>query len=403
MKISLIIPTYKRESLFRSCLLSLKRQSFRDFEAIIVDDSPGDEIEQVLKNTDLNIPVRYFRNKGTGQAAARNLGVAKSSGEIVLFVDSDVILTEKALENHVRAHERSDIVIGRVEFPPGVRINRYNLYTDVAFYFRGLERGFTDFIKFLTCNLSIKRSLFESSGGFSEDFSTYGFEDLELGYRLCGKEKKIYFEPEALAYHYNNRRLSCIMERASDVAKASMIFYRKHPEYYNRWLLPVQRCHNIFAGKVPEIRPSNFRYVLSVIEENTCLGLLKNEVSESDLRALRSFTGKNSLILNPCAEYEIAWLAQERDVIIPVNRYSRLNRFIMEYKLACTGFGKIRYSTGGTKNSVRFYSPGIIKDSGFECEILSFFRILRNRFNTHFFIKRSFGYIMRVLKSCINT
>jgi glycosyltransferase involved in cell wall biosynthesis len=108
MKVSVIIPTYYRPKDLSELFESLLKQTVKPLEVIVVDDTPSNIIEEVCENFQnmfekLSIKLAYVRNyKERSAAIARNIGASIARGEIILFLDSDIILypdyIEKILE-----------------------------------------------------------------------------------------------------------------------------------------------------------------------------------------------------------------------------------------------------------------------------------------------------------------
>ncbi|MEK7526467.1 MAG: glycosyltransferase family 2 protein [Patescibacteria group bacterium] len=96
MKVSVIIPTYNEEESILDCLESLGKQSLADFEIIVVDDGSTDSTLSALQG--LTLKVRVLKQEHKGAGAARNLGVKHAKGEILVFVDSDMIFDGNFLE-----------------------------------------------------------------------------------------------------------------------------------------------------------------------------------------------------------------------------------------------------------------------------------------------------------------
>ena len=101
--VSVITPTYNRKDLLSRAIKSLLKQSYTNFESIIVDDASRDNTKQVVDSfTDERINyIRLFKNKGV--SAARNEGIRKARGEIITFLDSDDEFLPDALEKIVDA------------------------------------------------------------------------------------------------------------------------------------------------------------------------------------------------------------------------------------------------------------------------------------------------------------
>jgi len=100
MKISIIIPTYNEETSIEECVNSLKNQSLKNFEIILVDDGSCDNTKQILnriQSTSHNI--RVFSQVHKGPALARNLGASRAKGSILVFVDADMTFDKNFLLN----------------------------------------------------------------------------------------------------------------------------------------------------------------------------------------------------------------------------------------------------------------------------------------------------------------
>lgn len=95
MKVSVIIPTYNEEKVIEDCLDSLKVQSFKDLEIIIADDGSTDKTKELVEGANLLTQ----NHKGPGEA--RNLGANKAKGEILVFVDADMIFDKDFIKDLV--------------------------------------------------------------------------------------------------------------------------------------------------------------------------------------------------------------------------------------------------------------------------------------------------------------
>ncbi len=91
-KISVVIPTYKRESILKRTLFALNEQSFKDFEVIVVDDG-GKLTKELISRLkkQLAFPLIFVEQDHFGPAAARNYGVRRAHGDYVLFIGDDMV------------------------------------------------------------------------------------------------------------------------------------------------------------------------------------------------------------------------------------------------------------------------------------------------------------------------
>ena len=100
-KISIIIPVYNAEKYIEKCLYSIKKQTYSNYEIIIVDDGSKDNSLKMckkFKNENKNIILKIFTQKNEGPSSARNRGIANAKGDYITFVDSDDYLEENLLE-----------------------------------------------------------------------------------------------------------------------------------------------------------------------------------------------------------------------------------------------------------------------------------------------------------------
>ena len=98
-QISIIIPTYKRQKFLEEAIKSVLKQTFQDFEIIIVDDENSNETKTIIKNFN-NKRIRYISHKNNrGVAAARNAGIKATTSQYIFFLDDDDLIPKNALEN----------------------------------------------------------------------------------------------------------------------------------------------------------------------------------------------------------------------------------------------------------------------------------------------------------------
>ena len=94
---SIIIPTFNQDNYLKETLNSIKYQTFKNFEIIVVDNYSNDNTEQVIKNCSLKINYNKLKNSGI-IGKSRNFGLKVSKGKWVCFLDSDDIWSAEKLE-----------------------------------------------------------------------------------------------------------------------------------------------------------------------------------------------------------------------------------------------------------------------------------------------------------------
>ena len=195
MQVSVVIPTYNRAEILRQTLDAYARQSgdHRILEILVVDDGSTDHTESVVKECAvLGVPLRYLRQNNSGQAAARNYAVREAKGELILFGDDDIVPSPQMTAEHVRWHRlhpaESNGLLGFVDWLPSVHPTPFMKWSGLygpqfnyGYFTPGQRLGFE---YAYSCNTSVHASFLRKHGVFSEAFRTYGYEDVELFYRL---------------------------------------------------------------------------------------------------------------------------------------------------------------------------------------------------------------------------
>lgn len=262
MRFSIVIPTYNRSEKLTECLQALFAQKYNKklFEIIVVDDGSQDDTLAMLEKLQKKSPVAFsvFSQKNQGQGVARNTGIAHAKGEIVVLIGDDIIATPHFLQKHDRAHcahpEENAGVLGfitwhdRLKVTPlmrfmekgGVILGRFGGH---QFAFDLLEgRETADYHFFYTSNISLKRTLLVRYK-FDPWFAGYGWEDIELGYRLTREVGlRLYYQPGAIAYHDHMMSTEDFTRRMYSIGSSSHLFHKKYPELN---ILPSPRKQKI--------------------------------------------------------------------------------------------------------------------------------------------------------------
>ncbi|MCU0541170.1 MAG: glycosyltransferase family 2 protein [Oscillatoriaceae cyanobacterium Prado104] len=253
MFFSVVIPTYNRKPILAKCLLALENQQFgnivRDYEVIVVDDGSTDgTLEWLAADAGRLTRVRSLCQSHQGPAAARNLGVEQAKGDTIIFIDSDLVVTECFLQAHAEAllqgYKQNDRV-----FTYGSVINTCNFDNPTSEHYK-----ITDFSAayFATGNVAIARHLLLEAGLFDTRFQLYGWEDLELGVRLKKLGLKLIKCPAAVGYHwhppFNLDQIPGAIEREIQRGKMGILFYQKHPTWEVRMMIQMTWLHQILWG-----------------------------------------------------------------------------------------------------------------------------------------------------------
>ena len=250
MFVSVVIPTYNRLTILEKCLRALESQNLHGaldgFEVVVVDDGSTDGTVQWLQQRGEQFPhVRLIEQEHGGPAEGRNRGVHQANGDVIVFIDSDLVVTETFLASHARALERSwEQRRNRLAFTYGAVVNTANFEhpTKERHKIRDLSWAY-----FATGNVAIDRSVLEASGLFDTGFRLYGWEDLELGERLRRMDVALIRCPDAVGYHWHPalrlEQIPDLVRIERERAKMGLVFYRKHPTRRVRYIIQFTWLH----------------------------------------------------------------------------------------------------------------------------------------------------------------
>ncbi len=236
LALCVVMPTYGEPERLEAALKSLSQQDYphEAIQIIVVDDASPHLDAERLHAAVAPLQLRLLRNEqNQGRARARNAALRVASGDLVVFLDSDMTVGTSFLRAHAQRHQNhaEAVFIGNIRFASEIPTTSLTRYLEG----RGVHRLDADkpipFKCFVTGNSSVRRSSLLRVGFFDEDLTAYGGEDLELGYRLHLAGIPLYYAPEALSYHYHLRSLEPLCRLMQTYGSKSIpILLHKHPE-----------------------------------------------------------------------------------------------------------------------------------------------------------------------------
>jgi len=241
-EVSIVLPTYNRQAQLAQVLAGLEKQSypFANFEVIVVSDGSTDGTDEFLDALQQRTPLNLvpIRQANAGPAAARNHGIQQATGELILFIDDDVVPVPELIEAHVRSHQRyaGAVVMGPMHTP-----TEFNMKPWVRWEQAMLDRQYTMWAetdwkcearRFYTGNASVARQHLLDANGFDTTFRRS--EDAELAYRLAEQGLEFVFNPEAVGYHYAERSFASWLQTPYMYGRNDVICAR---DKGHRWLL----------------------------------------------------------------------------------------------------------------------------------------------------------------------
>ncbi len=239
-EVAVVIATHDRRPLLERALDALDRQTWRGFRTLVVDDGSTDDTWQWLSSRAAAVgPGRLWvaRQPHRGQGAARNLAVAAAAEELVAFLGDDVFPAPAWLAEHLAARRDRAGAWGVVGFTDWCRasmrvtplLEMVNREGHQFGYGHMRPGGEVPFTCCYTSNLSLPRAALGEQP-FDPAFTAYGWEDVELGYRLHRQGLRFLYHPAAAAEHLHPTDLRSFFTRQRLVGRGAKTLYGLHPE-----------------------------------------------------------------------------------------------------------------------------------------------------------------------------
>ncbi len=235
IKASIVLATYNRKEPLKRLLETLARQNMprEQWEVVVVDDGSREDATPTAMAFAKTIQIDVLRQANTGVAIARQRGVERARGRIVIFIDDDMLCAEDFVAQHVAAHEGHDdrVVMGELLPDPHLSsmplFERYHAYMQTKCAERHAKAGTFSGKDVYTGNVSLPRELFFRAGGFDPAFF---IEDVELGVRLEKVGAKFLFSREAATIHASDHTsLESWLRRSIVDGRDWVKLARKHP------------------------------------------------------------------------------------------------------------------------------------------------------------------------------
>ena len=233
MKYSFIIPVYNRPDEVDELLDSLTRQSFRDFEIVIVEDGSAVPCKEVVDRYADRLTIHYYNKENSGPGQTRNYGVERAHGEYMLILDSDCIIPENYLKE-VEAElqrEKADAFGGPDRAHESFSdVQKAINYAMTSFFTTGGIRGGKKKLdKFYprSFNMGVRKDVYQALGGFSK--MRFG-EDIDFSIRIFKGGYQCRLFPEAWVWHKRRTDLKKFFKQVHNSGIARINLYKKYPE-----------------------------------------------------------------------------------------------------------------------------------------------------------------------------
>lgn len=207
---SVVMPALNAASSIGQQLDALGRQDFEGaWEVVVVDNGSTDDTVQVCQSYASSLPIRVVTCERPGTGAARNVGAAAASADLLLFCDADDEVHEGWIRGMVAGLAQHHAVGGRIENDKlnGDRPSYMPRHPDRL----PVVAGFLP--RAIAANLGVRRAAFEQVGGFGEDY-TYGSDDTEFCWRMQLAGFDLAYAPDAVVHYRHRSTLRAVATKA---------------------------------------------------------------------------------------------------------------------------------------------------------------------------------------------
>ncbi len=260
LKASVIIATYKRGHIIRHCLESLTRQTYRNFETLVVYKPSGDETEKILSVYEKKLNMKLIVQKDGYVTHAMNMSLRKVEGDVVLFIDDDAIAFPEWIEQHIKTYQKGEKVgsvaglvipakfIGDEVRPLEITGEKRLFYKPWKVWLRPLE-GMENYFTYFGRNglVLYSRSLVHANSE-AEEFPTLAGSGANMSF-LAEAVKGLHFDTETILGNRNEQLIALQIWRrgyktiGNPKAKVYHLIHREtlsrgrhHRRWYIEWL-----------------------------------------------------------------------------------------------------------------------------------------------------------------------
>ncbi len=246
-KVSTIIPTYNSSAFIERAVGSVLRQTFTDWELLIVDDgSTDDTVELVTKFIKQDSRIKLFRtpqNSG-GPALPKNIGIENARGEYVAFLDHDDEWLPEKLAKQLKVFEDSkDLRLGLVSCYVNVIDNKKNkiLYKYNRFYIKdNLNKIINSNYVYSCSSVMTKLSILKIVGSFDTNLKIS--DDWDMWIRISKAQYSFGLSPEYLLNYFVHNKNVSYGNNNFFKGKEFIIFYEKHKDLFIKYNSLITGC-----------------------------------------------------------------------------------------------------------------------------------------------------------------
>ncbi|MCQ9206662.1 MAG: glycosyltransferase [Omnitrophica bacterium] len=219
MDATIIIPSYRSERTIEQCLQSLSTQNTKfTYEIIVIDSSPNGRIDSITRRFS-KVKLLSLIDKAYA-GIARNIGSMQAQGELLVFIDADIVVPSNWLDKVIKYYKMGhNVFSGAIDIWDGERnnlLNKLEWFYEFSEFKSSMQKGERWCLP--AAALAIKKVIFQNEQFHNMETS----EDVDLTIRLRNKGNGIYFNPELKVFHIFHTNFRGLLRKAFNFGMSNM-------------------------------------------------------------------------------------------------------------------------------------------------------------------------------------
>lgn len=292
MKLSIIIPVYNVEKYLNICIDSILKQTYKDYEIILVDDGSTDESGKICDEyVSVNKQIRVIHQKNKGLSCARNTGIKKARGKYLMFIDSDDFLYNHNCLNLLMSKAKNDIIQYNMVYyyensNKYVHLNELPNYNSKAKYINILkDLSSNGQFSISACNKIVKREIIINNNiYFSEKLLS---EDIDWSLKLYLHSNSIKIINEEI-YVYRQQRKGSI---TSNIKNKNIISLYKIIKYWYNFDYSNSQYREVYINYLAY----QYTILLTILNNKNCSKKLRKDIYK--LESILKYSNNKKVIL----------------------------------------------------------------------------------------------------------
>lgn len=375
VKVSVIVPVYNVETYLEEALMSLKNQTLKEIEFLIINDGSTDNSQKIIEEIAQDDPrFRVFNVKNGGIGKAFNLGVSEAKGEYIAEFESDDYVALHAYErlyNTAKSHHADVVRCNWVEFSSEEEVERDILWQHPDKYNQLIDLKTTDLIvQVYPWNAIYKKSMIEKENvTWDEEIKSYG--DTGLFWKINSASQNVIFIKDCLYFYRQDNPNSTVNNVATKVPflfqqfkliRSNLIEQNKFERYKGYFYKQMFEKYFWAIEKLTHLRDESVYEVIQKVAVDFRQALETDQLNDIDFEYIKQFY---QIVNDPAAYYE-DYLKNlyKVSVVMPIHNASKYLRQTLETvcEQSLREIEIILVENGSTDNTMDIINEFAVKD-----------------------------------------